>query len=364
MAARPDSRVAPPRRRAASLCGLVAALLCSLAMQRPAIGSAVTWSPVLDLQGADRSLKDYVGPKGLVVFFWAGWSDRSLEELKRLDAAQKDIRDHGVGLVAVNVDHESGAATLAAVIEKTANLGITVPVAVDDGLKLFKAYGVVSVPSTAVVNEKGELVYFLAGYSHEQREELFDAVDRLAGVEHLKPAEPVARAAPAAVRRLLFGRAQLAGGRVTAARRSFESAAAADPAFADPLAELGALAIDEGDAAAATALLDKALAIDKDNVAARVEAARLQFQQGQTAEATAALDVLAPRDPLAGAYLGFARLAAGQADLAAAAFAKVIAGGWPDPRSGVQGATPDQLPPGDAARRMAWYRRESMSRPR
>ena len=301
------------RRRFAPIAGLAVLLPFLLAMQRPAIGGAVAWLPVIDLQGADRPLTEYSGSKGLVVFFWASWSERSVEELKRIETAQKEIRDHGVGIVAVNVDHESGAANLAAVKDKAAALGVTVPVVVDDGLKLFKAYGVVSVPSTALVNDKGEMVYFLAGYGNAQREELFDAIDRLAGVEHAAPAGPTVRAAPAAVRRLLFGRAQLAGGRVTAARSSFESAAEADPAFADPLVELAALAIDDGDAAAARVLLEKALAIEKDSAFAQTEAARLQFVGGQTAEATTALEALSARDPLAEAYLGFARLGAGEA---------------------------------------------------
>ena len=293
--------------RLARAAGLALALPSLLAMQRPAIGGAVAWLPAIDLQGAGQSVKEYAGPKGLVVFFWAAWSERSLEELKRLEAAQREIREHGVGIVAVNVDHESGAANVAAVKEKAASLGISVPVVIDDGLTLFKAYGVVSVPSTALVNDKGELAHFLAGYGNAQREELFDAIDRLAGVEHAAPAGPTVRAAPAAHRRLLFGRAQLAGGRVTAARSSFEAAAAADPAFADPLVELAALAIDEGNAAAAKEWLDKALAVDKTGAYVQTEAARLQFVAGRTAEAIAALEALAPREPLADAYLGFAK---------------------------------------------------------
>lgn len=128
-----------------------------LAMQRPAIGAAVAWLPALDLQGVDRPLREYSGPKGLVVFFWAGWSERSIEELKRIEAAQKDIRDHGVGIVAVNVEHEAGAASVPAVKDKAAALGITVPVVVDDGLKIFRAYGVVSVPTGRPRSARGSV---------------------------------------------------------------------------------------------------------------------------------------------------------------------------------------------------------------
>jgi hypothetical protein len=55
------------------------------------------------------------------------------------------------------------------------------------------------VTASRLVDDKGKLVFFLAGYSYEQREELFDAIDRLAGVERARPAGPTVRAAPAAV---------------------------------------------------------------------------------------------------------------------------------------------------------------------
>lgn len=303
------------RRRLAPIAGLAVAVPLLLAMQRPAGGGQVTWLPALDLQGAERALKDYAGPKGLVVFFWAGWSERSIEALARLESEQKGIRDRGVGVVAVNVEQESGAVNVAAVRAKASALGVTLPVVIDAGLRLFKAYGVVSVPSAAVVNDKGELTYFLAGYGHEKRDELFDAINRLAGVEPVRAeAGPAVRAAPAAARRLHFGRTQLAGGRVAAARSSFEAAAAADPAFADPLIELAALAMDEGDAAGARQLLDKAAGLEKDNAFAAVEAARLEFVLGRAAEAAAALETLAGRSALAAAYLGFVRT--GDADAA------------------------------------------------
>jgi tetratricopeptide (TPR) repeat protein len=343
-------------RRAGHLAGwLAAGMLFIGAAQRPAIGGAVTWLPVRDLQGVERSLKDYAGPKGLVVFFWASWSERSVEELGRLDAARKEIGDHGVGLVAVNVERESSPSSLGVVKQKVSSLNISIPVVVDDGLKVFNAYGVVSVPSTAVVNEKGELVYFLAGYSHEMREELFDKIDQLAGIEHARPAAPVSRANPAAIRRLQMARVQLAGGRVAAARSSFEAAAEADPAFADPVAELAALALDDGDATAAKVLLDKALALDKTSVCARLELGRLQLVQGQAAEARKTLAELVGDDPLIQAYLGFALLVDGQPEAARAAFEKLGA-------TAAFAVTPDlstltALTPAEAAVRMAAIRR-------
>jgi peroxiredoxin len=296
-----------PICRAVRAVPLAAALLCSVAMQRPAIGQAAPLPTMRDLQGATRSLRDLAGPKGIVIFFWAGWSERSIEELKRLDGEQKTIRDHGVSIVAVNVEHQAaGEAELKPVKDRIAALGVTLPVIVDEGLNLFRAYGVVSVPSTALVNAKGELAAFFSGYSAGQREELFDAIDVLAGVAHEKSVIEVPKGSPAAVRRYEMGRSQLAAGRIAAARASFVAAAEADAAFPDPLVDLAALALDEGDPGTAGPLIEKALALDAKHRSGLAERARLLCANGKASEAHEALKALAvaaPTDNLVAGYL-------------------------------------------------------------
>src|SRR5262249_27679883 len=167
--------------------------------ERPAIGSAAPLASLHDLSGRSRALADVKGRRGLVILFWAAWSERSIEELKRLDAASPDLAAHGVTIAAVNVDRvspdEGDATALRAQID---GLHLRVPVLVDRGLELFHAYGVVTVPSTAVVDEHGRLTYFLYGYSHEQREALFDAIEAAAGIARQRPAAPRVPAGPPA----------------------------------------------------------------------------------------------------------------------------------------------------------------------
>src|SRR5262249_59479372 len=114
-----------------------------------------------------------------------------------------DLAARGVTIAAVNVDRfapdEADATTLRARID---GLHLRVPVLVDRGLELFHAYGVVTVPSTAVVDDRGTLSYFLYGYSHAQRESLFDAIDAVAGIVRPRAgATRPAGVAPAAPRR-------------------------------------------------------------------------------------------------------------------------------------------------------------------
>jgi cytochrome c-type biogenesis protein len=346
------------------MCVALAATAPGLA-QRMALGSPMPASVARDLQGVERALQDLAGPRGLVIVFWAGWSERALEELRRLEGMQRDMRDRGVGLVAVNVDRQNmSRQEVARVRELVGTLGLTMPVLVDDGLKLFHAYGVMTVPSTVVVNAKGEVDYFLAGYPLEQRHELASAIERMAGIAHDRPVVDVPRAAPAALRRFQFGRVQLAGGRVAAARATFEAAAAADPNFPDPLVELAALALDEGETLRARELLDRALALNPEHAGARAEGARAQFLEGRADEARQALEPLVARErgaAVAQAYPGFVLLTLGRTEAGAAALTRATEAGGPE--SAGPGA-PGPLAPAQAAAAMTRYRRAMAARGR
>jgi peroxiredoxin len=298
-----------------AVVALVALAQPASADERPPIGGPAPLPAVHDLSGSPRSLKELVGRRGMVVLFWALWSDRSVEELRRLDAAAGEMAEHGVAIAAVNVDRFAlDAAEAGRLQSQVDRLGLHVPVLVDRGLELFHAYGVVTVPSTAVIDRNGHLAYFLYGYSHEQREALFDAIDAVAGVARPAPAAAdVPKAAPAAIRRLQLGRLQLQQGHVEPARSSFEESIKADAAFSDPLVELAALALDANDAAGARSLLDRAAAVHAGDPGVQRERARLAALDGQLVEARTALEQLTASGggSIASAYLGYLLHAAG-----------------------------------------------------
>lgn len=342
--------------------GLLLLTMTAEAGQRPAIGASAPMPALRDVQGVERPLKTLAGPRGLGVLFWAAWSERSVEELRRLDAAAEELAARGVSVVAVSVERYGvGEAELAALRQRVAGLGLHVPVLVDQSLELFHAYGVVTVPSTAIIDGNGKLAYFLYGYSHEQREELFDALDRLAGIERRRESRR-AKAAPAAIRRLQFGRLQLAQGRVAPARSSFETAARADRTFPDPLVELAAIAIDELNASLARELLDRAAALDPEHPAARRERARLLLVEQRGGEAHSLLRALAANssDPVVAAYLGYALQTAGDLKGAEAAFERAQTVCGVDPRAFFQDGASETASAMAAA--MTAYRRKVSNR--
>jgi len=348
----------------ATRCGLTAVLLLAahgaVAGDHPSIGAPAPLLVVRDLSGVDHPLKaQLAGRRGLVVLFWAGWSDRSIEELKRLDAAAPDMAAHGVAVAAVSVDrYDVDDAEMKQLRERVERLQVHVPVFADRGLELFHAYGVVTVPSTAVVDANGKLAFFLYGYSHEQREQLFDAIDAVAGkARRPSPSSTLPNVAPAALRRVQLGRLQLAQGHEEPARSSFEEASKADETFPDPLVELASLALDADDFAAARALLDRAAARRDGDMGVQRERARLAALNGQRAEARATLERLTENggDAAAVAYLGYLLQADGDRGRADAAFDRAKAISGVDPRTY---AAPEPSAAAAAARAMTAYRRE------
>ena len=348
----------------ASRCALAVVLLLAarpaVAGDRPSIGAPAPLLVVRDMAGADRPLKaQLAGRRGLVVLFWAGWSERSIEELQRIDAAASDMTSHGVAVAAVSVDrYDVDDAEMKQLRDRVERLHVHVPVFADRGLELFHAYGVVTVPSTAVVDANGMLAFFLFGYSHEQREQLFDAIDAVAGiVRRPSQSSTLPKVAPAALRRVQLGRLQLAQGHEEPARSSFEEASKADETFPDPLVELASLALDANDLATARGLLDRAAARRDGDVGVQRERARLAALNGQRAEARAALERLAVNDADAAAvaYLGYLLQADGDRGRADAAFDRANAISGVDPRAY---AAPEPSPAAAAARAMTAYRRE------
>jgi len=100
-----------------------------------------------------------------VVLFWATWSPRSAEALAD---AQQLHADKGVLVAAVNVDTAApDGPTPSALAQMTQDVDF--PVLVDRGLALFEQWGVVAVPSLALVDGDGRVVHVLDGYAPGQR---------------------------------------------------------------------------------------------------------------------------------------------------------------------------------------------------
>ncbi len=137
-----------------------------------------------DLGGQDVSSDGIKGKKAAVIVFFATWSERSLVQLKDLEEVRSALQEQDLEIIAINVDHEGmDAGEIETVRAKVAELGVTYSVLVDTDLGVFRRFGVVAVPSSAVVKSGGIIVATVNGYPSLARGEIKERIEVLLGVK-------------------------------------------------------------------------------------------------------------------------------------------------------------------------------------
>jgi peroxiredoxin len=146
--------------------------------------------PDIDLMGISvegGKLSSFAGPRGLVVVYWATWSSRSPAILQ---FAEKELRRYeklGLNVIAVNADHqEMKAEDFAAVREKVKELGLTIPVLHDKGLVGYNAIGIISTPTTLVLDNTLAVKDAYPGFPSVARDDIPERIDAFLGIAREK----------------------------------------------------------------------------------------------------------------------------------------------------------------------------------
>jgi peroxiredoxin len=142
--------------------------------------------PDIDLTGISvegGKLSSFAGPKGLVVVFWATWSSRSPAILQFADKELRRYEKLGLNVIAVNADHqEMKAEDFAAVREKVKELGLTIPVLHDKGLVGYNAIGIISTPTTLVLDNSLAVKDAYPGFPSVARDDIPERIDAFLGI--------------------------------------------------------------------------------------------------------------------------------------------------------------------------------------
>lgn len=241
------------------------------------------------VSGEEVSLRALSRDNLVIVVFWATWSPRSLEQLEEMKSLKARYSDHAIEIIAVNVDAPKlSSAGRKAVVETVRSLDLSFPVIIDDGLEIFYTYGVIAVPSTAVVDTSGTLRYDPGGYGMLVRDIIEDSVKSFIGIapehassrlrEGYRPQKKSARYYGLALNLKKAGMYERALSNLDLARQ-------ADSGFAAPSALEGEILLllerwDEADSAFA-----RAAALDSTLVAAWAGWGRSLMRAGKTEEA-------------------------------------------------------------------------------
>ena len=114
--------------------------------------------------------------KGQVVMvnFWATWCGPCQQEMPLLDQMYKKYKPAGFTLIGVNVDKEAPP-----VKELLARKPVSFPVLLDPANQVSKAYHVDEMPSSVIIDRKGEIRYIHRGYKPGDENEYQDRIRQL-----------------------------------------------------------------------------------------------------------------------------------------------------------------------------------------
>jgi peroxiredoxin len=125
------------------------------------------------LAGQTGGLSSYKG-QVVMVNFWATWCGPCQQEMPLLDQMYKKYKPAGFTLIGVNVDKEAPA-----VKELLARKPVSFPVLLDPANQVSKAYHVDEMPSSVIIDRKGQIRYIHRGYKPGDENDYQDRIRQL-----------------------------------------------------------------------------------------------------------------------------------------------------------------------------------------
>ena len=125
------------------------------------------------LGGQSVSLSQFKG-NVVLVNFWATWCGPCQQEMPLLDQMYKKYKPAGFTLLGVNVDKEAPA-----VKELLARKPVSFPVLLDPQNSVSRAYNVADMPSSVIIDRKGNVRYIHRGYRAGDENEYQDRIRQL-----------------------------------------------------------------------------------------------------------------------------------------------------------------------------------------
>ncbi len=155
-------------------CTMVAIVVASAAFAggSDASGPAPAFT-LTALSGQQAALSQYKG-QVVMVNFWATWCGPCQQEMPLLDQMYKKYKPAGFTLIGVNVDKEAPP-----VKDLLARKPVSFPVLLDPANQVSKAYHVDEMPSSVIIDRKGEIRYIHRGYRPGDVNEYQDRIRQL-----------------------------------------------------------------------------------------------------------------------------------------------------------------------------------------
>ncbi|RBW71261.1 TlpA family protein disulfide reductase [Bacillus taeanensis] len=101
------------------------------------------------------SLSDFKGRK-IMITFWVSWCPDCLQDLPQKNQFYQSLSTEELAFITINVTGREGNSRAGIDLMKLASFNF--PVLLDEGTKIYDAFGCTSVPTTILLNEYHEIV--------------------------------------------------------------------------------------------------------------------------------------------------------------------------------------------------------------
>jgi thiol-disulfide isomerase/thioredoxin len=126
------------------------------------VGSGAPAWELKDLNGKVVKSSDFLG-KVVILDFWATWCAPCKAEIPGFVALQKQYGDQGLAVVGVSLD-DQGAATVRRFVDE---FRMNYPVVLGN-LALMQAFGGTAIPTTVIIDRKGNIVARHVGFTPKE----------------------------------------------------------------------------------------------------------------------------------------------------------------------------------------------------
>ena len=124
----------------------------------PEIGAIAPPFRLNDLNGKQRSLKDFAG-QVVLINFWATWCGPCKAEMSSMESLYREYRDQGFVILALSVDFEGEEA----VRPFAEAMNFSFPILLDQDLEVEEQYRIYTVPTSLVIDRDGIITQKIIG---------------------------------------------------------------------------------------------------------------------------------------------------------------------------------------------------------
>ncbi len=119
-----------------------------------------------EINGKIFDLNKHIGKKVIIINFWATWCHWCRAEIPGLINLYKKYKKEGLLVVGVSVDRGKNAGEKVKKFAKDYNINYPLVIATSEVIRKFGS--IPAIPTTFVVNKKGEIVKKIIGFRNEE----------------------------------------------------------------------------------------------------------------------------------------------------------------------------------------------------